>query len=191
MKEDDLVLERQDLNEVGALVNIANWFQNQLLKSQIKTGQAEIKKFTNENMKQFARHMGRNAQDWPTVTMRVVYTFMRLMKLQDDDIVFVVNQVLKDPSVNGKRLNLNQIKDQTNSLLVSSLSKIPNLAQVIAEKFIASAALRFMQNAWEQEAEPQLQSYNKPEQTKSAITTIRIPNLTIDEIDEIIEKLEA
>ena len=33
MKEDDLVLERQDLNEVGALVNIANWFQNQLLKS--------------------------------------------------------------------------------------------------------------------------------------------------------------
>lgn len=153
-------LNEQPLNEIGPLVSIANWFgkkyHDAIANSSKRVGEGEIQKFVNKHLRTFMQLMGRYQVDWPTVTMYVVYQYMRLiMKLSDTDIVEVVNEVLLDPTVRGKKLNLQQIQDKTKTLIVSDIGTSmqgQNKAQVTTEKMITAAAIKQMERHWEAQA---------------------------------------
>ena len=96
------------------------------------------------------------------------------MKMPDGDIVEVMNEVMADPTVNGTKLSIQQIRDK--KTLVSSLSRASgtnkNMGQVIAEKLIAAGAMRMMEKYWEKQAgvepaEPSTET-PKPVETPSA-----------------------
>lgn len=171
-REINTLNEQQTLNEIAPLVSIANWFGQKyhdvIAASSKKTGQGEIQKFVNKHLRSFMQVMGRYQVDWPTVTMYVIYQYMRLfMKLPDADIVEVVNSVILDPTVKGKRLTLQQIQDKEKTLIVGDISKImqgQNKATVIVEKLITAAAVRQMERHWE------TQTRVGPAQTTTATT---------------------
>lgn len=161
MKISEILHESEQLDEIaGGLISIANWFgkkYHDVLKTgSTKIGQGEIQRFTNQHMRTFMRAMGRFRQDWDTVTMRTVYQYLRLtLKLPESDILTVVNEVMLDPTVRGKKLSLNQIQDAKNKLVVGSIGNIandPTKAQVVVEKLIAAAAVKAVENHWENSA---------------------------------------
>lgn len=159
---------------IGALISIKNWFDDKLARaSQLyggaaQRGQDETRRFVNTKMKEFMQFMGRYQVDWNTVSTYVVYQFLRLeMKLPDGDIVELMNEVMTDPTVNGTKLAMQQIRDK--KTLVSSLSRASgtnkNIGQIIAEKLIAAGAMRMMEKHWEKQAgvEPAKPSTENPE----------------------------
>lgn len=170
------------LDEVGPLVSIANWFAKKyhdtLATGAQKMGAGKLQNFTNQHFRVFMQFMGMNKVDWPDLTMYVLYRYMRLvMKLDDQDILNVVNSVMVDPTVKGKKFkNISQIRDLKKNVLVSSLGTVggdpTKLGQVIGEKIIASGAMQQIQNNWDTQAgiskqpPPQLQS--KPKQTPAS-----------------------
>lgn len=155
-------LEEQRLEEIRALMNMANWFaqkyHNVIASGAQKMGEGEVQKFTNQHLKAFMQMMGRYRQDWPTVTMYVIYQYLRLvMRLNDQDITDVINTVAKDPKVKAKKvLTLQQIKDQNKNTLPSSISTVggdpAKTNQLIAQMIIAGGAVRQMERHWERQA---------------------------------------
>lgn len=155
-------LEEQRLEEIRALMNMANWFAQKyhdvIASGAQKMGEGEIQKFTNQHLKAFMQMMGRYRQDWPTVTMHTIYQYLRLvMKLNDQDIADVVNTVAKDPKVKAKKvLTIQQIKDQNKNTLPSSISTTggdpTKTNQLIAQMIIAGGAIRQMERHWERQA---------------------------------------
>lgn len=150
------------LDEIGPLISIANWFANKYQKTlsmgATKLGAGKIQGFTNQHFRTFMKFMGMNRVDWPTLTLYVVYRYMRLvMKLPDRDIMTVLNSVMKDPTVMGKKFtSVEQIRDPGKDTLVSSLSNaggdLKKLGQVIGEKMIAAGAMQQVQNHWDKQA---------------------------------------
>lgn len=155
-------LEEQRLDEIRALLNMANWFakkyHNVIASGAQKMGEGEVQKFTNQHLRAFMQMMGRYKQDWPTVTMYVIYQYLRLvMKLNDQDITDVINTVAKDPKVKAKKiLTLQQIRDQNKNTVPSSISTVggdpAKTNQLIAQMIIAGGAIRQMERHWERQA---------------------------------------
>lgn len=155
-------LEEQKIDEIKALMNMANWFSQKyhdiISSGAQRLGQGEIQKFTNQHLRAFMQMMGRYKVDWPNVTMYVIYQYLRLiMKLDDQDIVDVVNTVAKDPKVRYKKIvTIKQIKDQDRNILPSSFSTIAGdpvkTNQLVAQMIIAAGAVRQMERHWEHQA---------------------------------------
>lgn len=218
MKIDEILREDEQLDEVvGGLVSIANWFgkkYHDVLKTgSIKVGQGEVQRFTNKHMRTFMQMMGRYQQNWDTVTMRTVYQYMRLvMKLSESEIVTVVNGLMVDPTVRGKKLSLIQIQDAKSGLVVGDLSAkatTPVGAQVVVEKLIAAAAMKALENHWEQQAgvkpETRRNTTTRPKQsqtapatsttqstsTKYVPNTASLTNVKINSISDAIKQMET
>lgn len=153
---------KQQLDEIKALANMANWFSQKyhdaIAAGAQKMGQGEVQKFTNQHLRSFMRMMGRYRADWPTVSMYVIYQYLRLiMKLNDNDIMDVVNSTMKDPKVKTKKpLTLQQVKDQNKNTLPSSFSQTggdpATTNQLIAQMIIAAGAVRQMERHWERQS---------------------------------------
>lgn len=219
MKISELLKEDEQLDEIaGGLVSIANWFgqkyHNVLKTGSVKLGQGEVQRFTNKHMRTFMQMMGRYQQNWDTVTMRTIYQYMRLvMKLTESEIVKVVNGLMVDPTVRGKKLSLAQIQDAKNSLVIGDLSAkatTPVGAQVVVEKLIAAGAMRQLENHWETQAgvksNTQRTTTTKPkstpsqtaptssttQQTSTKYTPPSIPltDVKIDSINDLIKQTE-
>lgn len=220
MKIHEVIHEDEQLDEVvGGLVSIANWFgkkYHDVLKTgSIKVGQGEVQRFTNKHMRTFMQMMGRYQQSWDTVTMRTVYQYMRLvMKLKDPEIVTVVNGLMLDPTVRGKKLTPMQIQDAKNSLVISDLSAkatTPVGAQVVVEKLIAAGAMKALENHWEQQSgvqsEPQRTTTTRSKPTQSQTVpststtqstsakyvpnTASLTNVKINSISDAIKQMET
>lgn len=159
--------DRTQIDEVSQLIGIQNWFKglyNKDAKSKRigdqakKAGEAEVRQFTNQHMNAFMKQMGRYGKDWPELTMRVVYQYLRAgMRLSDDDIIHVVNRVT------GKDLSLRDIQDPDNTVAIASINDKP---QVTAEKIIAAGSLRQLERHWETQAgivEPMKYGQTPPE----------------------------
>jgi hypothetical protein len=76
------------------------------------------------------------------------------MKLKNNDVVSVVNEVLRDLMADAKikTLSLEQIQDVNKELKVTNLTNgASNAGQKIAEMIIASGALRQLERHWEDE----------------------------------------
>lgn len=154
--------ESQQLDEIAALMNMANWFaqkyHNVISKGSQKLGQGEVQKFTNKHLKVFMQMMGRYGVDWPTVTMYVIYQYLRLvMKLGDQDIIDVVNTTVRDPKIKAKKiLTIQQVKDQDKNTLLSSFSSTggdpAKTNQLIAQMIVAAGAMRQLERHWERQA---------------------------------------
>ncbi len=154
--------EQQQLDEIAALMNMANWFaqkyHNVISAGSQKLGQGEVQKFTNKHLRVFMQMMGRYGVDWPTVTMYVVYQYLRLvMKLDDQNILDVVNTTVRDPKIKAKKiLTILQIKDQDKDTLLSSFSNTGGdpgkTNQLIAQMIIAAGAMRQLELHWERQA---------------------------------------
>lgn len=154
---------KQQLDEIKALANMANWFSQKyhdaIAAGSQKMGQGEVQKFTNQHLRSFMRMMGRYRADWPTVSMYVIYQYLRLiMKLDDNDIMDVVNSTMKDPKVRTKKpLVLQQVKDQNKNTLPASFSQTggdpAKTNQLIAQMIIAAGAVRQMERHWEKQAD--------------------------------------
>jgi hypothetical protein len=151
--------QSQQLDEIAALMNMANWFaqkyHNVISKGSQKLGQGEVQKFTNKHLRTFMQMMGRYQVDWPTVTMYVIYQYLRLvMKLSDQDILDVVNTTMRDPKVKSKKiLTIQQVKDQNKDTLPSSFSTTggdpAKTNQLIAQMIVAGGAMRQLERHWE------------------------------------------
>jgi Cu/Ag efflux protein CusF len=141
------------LNEAIPILNISSWFDQKAKNKRV--GAAQIKKFTNEHENAFMNFMGLQRVDWPTVTMYVIYRYLTLkMKLKNNDVVSVVNEVLRDLMADAKikTLSLEQIQDVNKELKVTNLTNgARNAGQKIAEMIIASGALRQLERHWEDE----------------------------------------
>lgn len=77
------------------------------------------------------------------------------MKLNDVDILKIVNDIMKDPTVRGKRMTIQQIKDINKKLVVSSIGTsiaAANGAQILIEKLITAAATKQMELHWEEQS---------------------------------------
>lgn len=179
-------VNEQRIDEIGALIGMANWFSQKyhdvISKGAQKLGQGEVQKFTNQHLKAFMQMMGRYKVDWPTVTMYVIYQYLRLvMKLSDQDITDVVNTIIKDPKVMGKKLLTGQqIKDQNKNTLPSSFSKAggdpAKTNQLIAQMIIAAGATRQMERHWETQAGvPRAQSGGQTTTTARQPSNTRAP----------------
>lgn len=150
------------LEEVAPLISIANWFSkkyyNVISSGAQQMGAGKIQKFTNQHLKTFMQFMGMNRVDWPTLTLYVVYRYMRLiMKLSEEDILDVVNSVMIDPTVKGKKFtNVSKIRDPNKNTLISSLPTVVNnpkkVGQILGEKLIAAGAIQQVQNHWDKQA---------------------------------------
>lgn len=155
-------IKEQRLDEIKALMNMANWFAQKyhdaLATGAQKLGQGEVQKFTNQHLRAFMQMMGRYKQDWPTVTMYVIYQYLRLvMRLNDQDIADVVNTVAKDPKVKAKKtLTIQQIHDTNKNTMPSSFSTAggdpTKTNQLIAQMIVAGGAIRQMERHWEKQA---------------------------------------
>ena len=144
----------QHLDEIAALQSIANWFAPKYKAFMNKNeaarqaGEAEIRKFTNEHMNKFGIHMGRYRQDWPTVTMYVIYQYLRrTMGLNDNEILQIINDVMQESG--QKPVNLQAIKNPKSNIKVGSNAQ---RAQITAEKIIAAASLAQLEKHWDNEA---------------------------------------
>ncbi len=152
----------QKLDEIKALANMANWFSQKyhdvIAAGAQKLGQGEVQKFTNQHLRTFMRMMGRYQADWPTVSMYVIYQYLRLiMKLGDADILDVVNATMKDPKIKTKKpLVIQQVRDPEKNTLPASFSQTggdpEKTNQLIAQMIIAAAAVRQMERHWEKQA---------------------------------------
>lgn len=161
-REFESIHEESRLDEIGPLISIANWFADKydkvLSAGEQKMGAGKIQKFTNQHFRAFMRFMGMNRVDWPTLTLYVVYRYMRVvMKLSDQDIMEVLNSVMIDPTVRGKKFKtLDQIRDPNKNTLLSSLGRAganpKKIGQIIGEKMIAAAAMQQVQNHWDKQA---------------------------------------
>jgi hypothetical protein len=155
-------VDEERLDEIGALISMKNWFSQKyhdvISAGARKMGEGEVQKFTNQHLKTFMQMMGRYRQDWPTVTMYVVYQYLRLiMKLNDSDILDVINTTMKDPKVRTKKpLVLQQVRDPNKNTLPSSFSQTggdpAKTNQLITQMIIAAAAVRQMERHWERQA---------------------------------------
>lgn len=153
--------ESQQLDEIAALMNMASWFANKyhdvISKGSQKLGQGEVQKFTNKHLKVFMQMMGRYGVDWPNVSMYVIYQYLRLvMKLNDQDILDVVNTTFRDPKIKTKKiLTIQQVKDQDKDTLPSSFSSTggdpAKTNQLIAQMVIAAGAMRQLERHWERQ----------------------------------------
>lgn len=144
----------EQLYEIAALKSIANWFAPKYKAFMDKNekarqaGEAEIRKFTNDHMFTFGKLMGRYRQDWDSVTMRVIYKYLRYtMKFSDNEITRVVNNVLEESG--QQTMNIQAIQDRANNTKVG-LNKYRS--QITAEKIIAAAAIIQLEKHWENEA---------------------------------------
>ena len=222
MKIDEILREDEQLDEIaGSLVSIANWFSKKyhdvMKTGSVKLGQGEVQKFTNQHMRTFMRAMGRYRQDWDTVTMKTVYQYMRLtMKLSEADILSVVNGIMVDPTVRGKKLSLIQIQDAKNKLVIADIGAIgntPNNPQVVVEKLIAAAAVKAIENHWEDSAgvkkkdqqqtdqRPRVRPAAAPGPTSTSTTssssakyvpnTASLTNVKINSISDAIKQMET
>ena len=152
----------QKLDEIKALVNMANWFSQKyhdaIAAGSQRMGQGEVQKFTNQHLRAFMRMMGRYQADWPTVSMYIIYQYLRLiMKLNDSDILDVINTTMKDPKVRTKKpLVLQQVRDPNKNTLPASFSQTggdpAKTNQLITQMIIAAAAVRQMERHWEKQA---------------------------------------
>lgn len=162
MKIHELQEQQRQLDEIAALMNMANWFSQKyhdvISKGSQKLGQGEVQKFTNKHLRVFMQMMGRYQVDWPTVTMYVLYQYLRLvMKLADQDVLDVVNTTMRDPKIKTKKiLTIQQVKDQNKDTLPSSFSTTggdpAKTNQLIAQMIIAGAAMRQLERHWERQA---------------------------------------
>ena len=151
--------EPEKLDEIAALMNMANWFaqkyHNVISTGSQKLGQGEVQRFTNKHLRTFMQMMGRYSLDWPNVTMFVVYQYLRMvMKLGEQDILDVINSTMRDPKVKAKKiLTIQQVKDQNKDTLLSSFSSTggdPGTTnQLIAQMIIAAGAMRQLERHWE------------------------------------------
>lgn len=83
-------------------------------------GKAEVSRVLIDTKKAFMQHMGRNGQDWSTVTWGTLYKYLSMPKqlgLQKDEI----SRILRDSSVQSKILNL--ISKQSSKQLGTSPGK--------------------------------------------------------------------
>lgn len=150
------------LDEIGPLISIANWFAKKyhdtLATGAQKLGAGKIQNFTNQHFRTFMQFMGMNKVDWPTLTLYVVYRYLRLvMKLSEQDVLSVLNSVMVDPTVKGKKFtSIDKIRDPNKNTLISSLSRAggdpKKLGQIIGEKMIAAGAMQQVQNHWDRQA---------------------------------------
>ncbi len=162
IRELDLNEHQDRIDEIAALIPMVNWFsqkyQDVIAAGARKMGEGEIQKFTNQHLKAFMQMMGRYKVDWPTVTMYVTYQYLRLiMKLNDQDILDVINSTVRDPKIKAKKiLTIQQIKDQDKDTLLSSFSSTGGVQaktnQLIAQMIIAAGAMRQIERHWERQA---------------------------------------
>ena len=135
--------DTRSATKVGPLSDISGWFKGILDKNTRarKAGEAEVRKFTNQHMTTFMKQMGRYNKDWPTLTLHVIYQYMRsTMHLSDDDIMHVIN------NVTGKQLSLQDVQDRAGKNRITSINI---RGQDTAEKIIAAGALRQLERHWE------------------------------------------
>jgi hypothetical protein len=150
--------EKNQLNEIiNPAIRIGSWF-SQKYKRQLnsKLGANKIKKFTNQHIAVFMQFMAMQRANWPTLTMYVVYRYIvTKMKLKNDDVVSVVNEVLRDAKSGSKitNLSLGQIQDTNKQLKLADITKnrASNSVQTLSEMIIAAASVRQLERHWEEE----------------------------------------
>lgn len=153
-------LESHRIDEIGPLISVKNWFEKKfhdiLATGSQKLGQGEMQKFTNQHLRAFMQMMGRYNMDWPTVTMSVVYQYMKNgMHLSNEDIADVVAEALRNPELQAsvRKLTIGQIQDKAKQLVVATLTKNPKVVQPakVVEMLLITAAMRQMERHWEKE----------------------------------------
>lgn len=196
-------LTEEKLEEIKALLNMANWFSQKyhdvISAGSQRLGQGEVQKFTNQHLRAFMQMMGRYSVDWPTVPMYVIYQYLRLiMRLNDQDIADVVNTVAKDPKVRAKKmLTIQQIKDQNKNTLPSGFSTAggdpSKTNQLIAQMIIAGGAMRQMERHWEKQAQvapaPAMDHTPPPKKTTPASTATASTNPPIAAVNAALTQL--
>jgi hypothetical protein len=201
MRAAEFLNEDQTLDEVASLKSIAGWFGNQLksvfdknVKAR-KVGEKEIRNFTNEHMRAFMKLMGRYRADWPTLPMRVIYQYLHTtMLLNDNEIVNIVNNVREESG--EKALTLKDIQDVNRK---NRVSMNPNNSQIIAEKILADAAIRQLENHWAKQADIETNDTqqddtsqnNEPMAQQSVNKPIPIANVSADDINIALKQLGA
>lgn len=198
-REFEIISEKQKLDEIKPLISIANWFAKKyhdvLATGAQKLGAGKIQNFTNQHFRVFMKFMGMNRVDWPTLTLYVVYRYMKLsMKLNDRDIMDALNSVMIDPTVRGKKFtSVDQIRDPNKNTLVSSLSRAggdPNkLGQIVGEKMIAAGAMQQVQNHWDSQAG--INPAKEPDQTDTTTPAQQPPTANSASIDKALAALSA
>lgn len=170
----------ETLDEIAVVKPIKNWFDKQIQRQKMFKSAATLKRLVNSYINYLIIWMGRyGASDWPLLTMRLLYTFIRLeIKLSDQDIAAAVNKVMAIDGLkntkdkNNPKITIQQIKDQKSGLLTIDLWPKPifsratktRIAAEIAEKIITEATIISLTKNWEKQAgvEPETQTTTSP-----------------------------
>ena len=182
------------LIEASALIGIKDWFQRRYQDKLRNQGGEKVRKFINDHLNVFAQFMGHYQLDWPTVTLFVVSSYMKRNNgLNDAEILEVVNQILIDPTIQGKKVSSKQLMDR--QLLLSTLSNAKGnnqqINQLIAEKILAAASMRQLENHWDKQAG--IDNNDGSKQSNAQQPNAQQPNIadnvSLDNIDAALKQL--